>query len=521
MRAFICLCLAIPLIACRPPADTSKQATSSPSAKSDANNGEIDEGKLYGAWKIVSLGGSAIQLASADRVPRLNFWAGGYGGNTGCNDFGGQGLVRDARYFTNSGPMTAVACPTIDAQENAILALMRDGPRIAYIANGKITLTSKDTRLVLKKDEAATRKMRAQALPAPDLILAGTFWQITSVDGAWLKPRNQRESRPLAFEADYWSGKPACGNLSGAWQQRGRAILATSPKTDDGKGCSPEEAATDARVMDVMAVNPSFATGNLLGVGSELLIVGGGHWLTASRNPTIDDETALVAGKWRLAAIDGVTPKGVRPPTLSFAAGRYDGDTGCNTIGGNFLAQRRRLFTLPTPQTEMGCGDLADQEVRITGLLASSPRVAHLQAGGMALIDARGRLDLQRYASATHSPQSTPAMSLEGITRRVEVMQIDGESIRQPFRLSFNKLRWATTLGCGMAGGDWRKIDSVYWLYADPGTYPPPTCDPALQALKDKLSTVINGPARVLFGPNGEFLLATHDHWIIGQAERP
>jgi heat shock protein HslJ len=526
LRVVICTFLAFFLAACTPPANTSKRDSHRSDAKAKSAQVSDEEAKLYGAWRILSLNGSAVAGAGADadRIPRLKFWAGEYGGNTGCNDFGGQGLMRDNRYYTKAGMMTAVACPKVNAQEDAIIALMRDGPTVSFLSDGSIALTTPTIRAVLAKDDVASRQMRAQSSPSQGVILAGTSWQITSVDGAWLNPRSQREARPLVFEANYWSAKPACATLSGGWQPQGRTIVTTSSTSDGANRCPPQEAVTDGLVADIMRANPSVALGNLLGPGSELLLVGDGHWVTASRNPTLDGDASLLTGIWTIASIDGASPKGGRTPTLSFGAGRYVGDTGCNMIGGYFLAQTRRLFTLATPQTEMGCAALTTQEERITALLTASPRIGRLRAGGIALIDERGQIDLQRGLGAPVATAQLPAPTLDVGTLRVGTLTIDGQSLLNPptepaMRLSFTNKRWATTLGCGMTGGDWSKRDGVYWFYTDAGTYPPPLCSSQKSAHKDSLSGVMNGPARVLIGANGAFLLATKDHWIAGQVE--
>jgi heat shock protein HslJ len=526
--------LLVALAACSPSGDNpiAKEPATKITARSGAVSApQLDEAKLFGTWKIVSLNGVAIKPVIADsgqdRTPRLSFYPAGFGGSSGCNSFGGQGLLRGDRYYTAPGASTAMACPDLTTQEDMISDVMRHAPRLSFGANGALTLTSKDIALVLSYDSAASPKSPRLTDKQPQFILAGTTWQIYQIDGGFLTPRSQREARPLTFEADTWSFKAACATQSGEWEQRGQAIYDKGEIAATKPPCSAPDAAIDAVVSGIMRSSPVFVTGAFRGDHSELLIGGDGHWLAATRNPEILDQASLVSGNWRVAAIDGATPIASTNPTLSFGEAIYTGSTGCNAISGAFLAQARRLFTLELPQTEMGCGPLTQQEQRITRLLAASPRIARLNSGRLALIDEKGQLELERDSSnQTRGNQaliaSKAARNLDATRRKIEALQLDGENVPMnalgaAATMMFTDKRWTTNVGCGNLAGDWVAREGRIDLYTSSSPDTPAVCPAVQQIWTDKMTMIMNGPSRIHITDNGEFLLASQDHWITGR----
>ena len=181
--------------------NTSKIVSTSPTA-------QTNETKLFGTWRIVSLNGSAIKLGiedtGLDTKPRVNFWPSGFGFATGCNGAGGFGVLRGNRYYAALGPSTLMRCNGLMAQEDTINALMRAAPSVTFQADGTLKLESKDTIMVLAKDPVASDKLPEIKAPSQRFILAGTFWEINTFDGATATLRSQRDAgpRPLIFEAD-------------------------------------------------------------------------------------------------------------------------------------------------------------------------------------------------------------------------------------------------------------------------------------------------------------------------------
>ncbi len=486
---------------------------------------QIDETKLLGSWNIESINGVVVKPAQAGSemfgIPRVNFWQSGFGIATGCNGYGGNGLLRDNRYYTAPGPITLVGCPTLQAQEDTITKAMRAAPRVSFEVNGKLRLESKDVIMILAKDSIASASL-PRTTTAPQFLLAGTSWQIAVIDSEYQRPRSQKETRPLVFEADTWSSKPACTTISGSWEQRGQVAEVRGEIISTEQACPPKEAAIDTIVTQILEANPTF-TNNANG---ELLLAGDGHWLIAVREPVLVDEAALLNGNWRIAKIDGAEPFPDTKPTLSFGATNYFGRTGCNGVNGIFLAQARHLFTLAGPSSLMGCGHFEQQEKRIAKLLASAPRIARLNSVGIALVDAKGRLELERDQTNQAPLEELATQTLDSSRRQIEALLLNGEDVPKNATgdeaiMTFTDGRWTTNVGCGGLTGEWVKRDGRIDLYSGGGPVEPLPCSVARQIWTDKMNMMMNGPSRVVINTNGEFLLASQDYWITGRTARP
>jgi heat shock protein HslJ len=523
-QSFLLICAT--LAACSPvDTKTGAQSTAKPRSNevTPSPGPQINEASLFGSWRILSLNGVAVKSPSSGSemfgTARVNFWQSGFGVATGCNGYGGNGLLRGNRYYTAPGPSTAIGCPNLDAQEATITNAMRAAPRVSFDADGKLRIESKDVIMILLKDPGASAALPKMADIPPQFLLAGTSWQIAVVDGQYLTPRSQQEARPLVFEADNWSAKPACATISGNWVQRGDVVETKGEANATEQACPAKEAAIDTSVAQILKTNPTFVNG----ANGELLLAGDGHWLIGVREPVLVDEASLLKGNWRIASIDGANPATSSKPTLSFGAAFYAGSTGCNTINGTFLAHTRRLFTFAGPQTEMGCGPLTPQEERITGLLASSPSIARLSSGRLALVDAKGRLELERDQTNQIPLEELASQTLDRSQRKIEALRLDGEDVpksasNEEAIMTFTDARWTTNAGCGGLMGDWVKRESRIDLYSSGRPAELPPCSAARQIWTDKMNMMMNGPSRVVINENGEFLLANHDHWITGRS---
>lgn len=113
-------------------------------AATPAYGASLDPAELAGAWRVVALGNAAPRSLdegrTKPRLPCLLFSGTGYGGTTGCNHFGGLGLLEGGRYYTAPGPQTAMGCGDLMAQEEAITGLLAASPRISRNADGALAL---------------------------------------------------------------------------------------------------------------------------------------------------------------------------------------------------------------------------------------------------------------------------------------------------------------------------------------------------------------------------------------------
>jgi heat shock protein HslJ len=484
----------------------------------------LTDAGLYGRWDIVALNGAAPRGSEAqrggERAPFLVFGPGSYGGSTGCNAFGGLGVLAGGRFYASGAAQTAIGCGDLTAQEDAIIGILTASPVAAAGADGRLTLVAAGGTMSLA---------RAPAGAAPPLggdedgvaLLAGTRWTIAAIDGRWL-PEPQR--RTLVFEAESWSLAGPCGAREGEWRQQADRIEARAEPAA-APACTAGAAALDAALSAMLAARPRFATGP----NGEILIGGGGHWASGERpRAPLIDEAPLLAGSWRIVAIDGAAPAAGSAPRIAFGPSGHSGSAGCNSFQSYHLAHARRLFAPSPVATEMGCGPLAAQEARVLGLLAGAPRIARAGDDGIALVDARGGLRLQREGAAAWAPAGR---LWTGTPLQAELTMLDGVPLQAHYsrpvvRLRLSAQRFDIASGCGRIGGIWRRPrgpsgPGEIELLTDAEPPPDGACAGALSSRLPAFMRLLNGQARILIGASGELILAGDRHWLVGRVLPP
>lgn len=478
----------------------------------------FSDADLHGRWRIVSLDGRPLQQLAEDssneRTPQIGFTPYGYGGNSGCNSFGGLGLLHGDRYYAGSAMQTAIGCGDLTAQEEAITGLIAASPRLSRNADGSLTLADGRRTMVLRRDPGL-----GQIPPAPPwsgtAVLAGTSWTIGGVDGRWLR---DGQRRLLRFEAERWSLTGPCGPMGGEWRQRGDAIVATAaPAT---RTCPAEAAALDSAIAASLSAGPRFVTGP----NGEILIGGGGHWLTGERPRTpLADDAPLLAGNWRIVGIDGAPPLAGTEPRIAFGPTGYSGSAGCNGLQGYYLAHARHFFSPPPTQTEMACGPVSAQEERVGKVLVASPRIALAGDDELALVAENGSLRLTRDGATPWAPEGRPwtGAPLEAELTMLNALPLQNHYSEPETRLRLSAQRFDIETGCGRFGGIWRRRDGQLEFFTDPEPDPSGACAGALARHLPLFSRLFNGPARVMIGASGELLIAGEHHWLAGRVLRP
>jgi heat shock protein HslJ len=484
-------------------------AIAAPPAPAPAPSRALAEADLYGHWQIVSLNGRPPIGAEGERSPRIVFGPGSYGGSGGCNSFGGYGLFDGTRFYASGVMMTAMACRDYEAQENAVVRLMTGSPLIARGADGALTITGGGAAMVLRRTPGVLTTVDVR----PPEVLAGTEWTIETFDGAGLAPHD----RPvLRFEADRWSLRSRCFRIDGRWRQTGDRIEAR-PDPIAGQTCPPAPLRIDRSLPALLASSPRFVTGP----NGEILIGGGGHWATGQRpRMALADDAPLLAGDWRIVAIDGAAP--AREPSIAFGPLGFAGGTGCNSMQGHYLAHGRRFLAPPPIRTEIGCAEpLRSQEERIAGLLAGAPRIALAGEGEIALVDHRGSLRLRRAGAA---PAGLPGGRIwTGTPLRAELILSGPVPLQAHYsepatHIRFSPRRWDIDSGCARFGGVWRREEAgAVGLFTDPEPDPGAGCSRLFDTRIEELKRFFNGRARILVGESGELLIAGEEQWLAGR----
>jgi heat shock protein HslJ len=519
MRAAAPLWLALALAACARPADPPLQPVAAPfPAAEPAAAAPAAEPDITGRWRIVSLNGAPPQGGRGDRAPYLVFGPGSYGGNSGCNSFGGLGVIAGDRFYGGGAMQTAVGCGTLNAQESAILHILTSAPSINPGPDGSLRISKGGQFMEVRREPGeAPPPLRAE----PPIVLAGTIWSIGGIDGVWLRGSGH-SPREVRFEADHWFFSSPCGRRSGTWRQVGDRLeggthVVTAPT------CPEEEAQVDSGIVAVLASRTRFATGP----NGEILIGGSGHWLTGERPRTpLADEAALLAGSWRIVSLDGAPPVPGSAPSLAFGSGGYSAITGCNMIQGLFLAHQRRLHSRQLLRTEQACAaPLQRQESRIAALLGASPAIALAGEGELALVDAQGRLLLLREPGPV--PGALPSTRIwNGEPLEAELASLNGQPLRTGpadpvLRLRLTAQRWDIYSGCGRLGGIWRRSGGDLEFLTDAEPPPEGACGGALVRHLATFQRLGNRPFRALIGRDGEVLIAGEEHRLAGRLAPP
>lgn len=475
---------------------------------------KIDRAVFEGRWSIAAFDGGppvAGGSGAGARAPSQTFSRTGYGGTAGCNALGGIGTLHGARFYTQAAPQTVMACLPALAARGAVLAnVMRASPGIGLAPDGGITPSGGGHRLTLTCDPTGEAP---PVEPAPSLV--GARFSMYAVDGAFPTPRTPRgDTRTLAFDVTDWRATPVCATLWGTWRQEGWALRGSDAATGHAR-CS-DGAAVDAAVSAVFATDPGLA----LGPNGEFVLAGGGHRISGVRNTLVAErDMPVLAGTWDIVEIDGKPPMTMagrsQHPTMQFGRGAYGGSTGCNTILGQYIAQRGRLYTNPGPTTQQGCGALTAQEDRIYAVLRGAPFIARA-GSAVRLVDDDGSILLRRVgrptgpsAGATAMPVRYVGKSIAVNGRPVETRSGDPASV---IILSGSEVR--IDIGCGTISAAIVRRGVGTFLTSTPRSGDGSRCVGERLNQHRLLMHLSNGATAGMVDANGDLLLAGDGAWL-------
>jgi heat shock protein HslJ len=494
-------CLALALAGCGTDPENAGAAGAATSARTPAHA----EPTLYGRWRIIGIDGSApLQFEGTDASrPHLIFSRSRYGGSTGCNSFGGTGLLVGRRWFGEPPMATQQGCGRLTAQEQAIIGIASSGPQIAFTGPGEATLASAAGSLRLRR-EAGPEPEPNEPAPMP---LAGTVWEVGSIDGRPVGEAGRRERARLSFEADRWHLDAGCSGLSGPWRQVGGAVtmeIASSQPT----GCSSTLKAQDDSIRAMVAAGPHY----VVGPNRELVIGGGDHWLTGWFDRTVEREAAeSLRGEWRVKTVDGASPKAMpRPPSVIFGKSSYAVWDGCNHSEGIMLVVAGQLFTRGSGVSTLANCMPDPMRGRVPAIVGSNPRIAKTDGGGIALVAPSGTLRLKRV-----SARESGTLEQIGLHAPRTITLSN-----PPARLVLGKGgRFAVELRCGNIEGDWRGGQPARFS-PDPLERTAPDCARGPGSEASRLSRFFTGNVLAVTGPNRDIvLLVNEDQSIAGRAD--
>ena len=438
---------------------------------------------LYGRWSIVAVNGAPPLRFTGPESPQpsIAFSGSRYEGSSGCNSFGGTGMLVGNRWFGEPPMATQQGCAHLDAQERTIFAIASGGPLVSFAGAGEATLKAPAGTLRLRREGGEGPRAPEQ----PPMLLAGSQWEVTTIDGR----SAGRGPRLLTFEADRWTLAGGCAPLSGTWRQQGQRVTFTlSPAPP--RACNAE----DQALRGLFAAAPSY----VVGPNRELVLGGGDHWLTAwfARDFGRDGK-ALLSGEWRIDTADGLAPgKTERPPSLTFGTASYAVWDGCNHTEGVQLVLERQLFTRGSGMSTLASCAPDPIRTRIHGIVGSNPRIAKTEGGGLALVSPAGTLRLSRKSARAFGTAEQLGLRPP---RTIALLRPNAT-----LRLSAN--RFTIELPCGRIEGGWRAGQPARFS-PDPIERTAPNCAPAPGSDAFRLGQFFTGNVHAVTGPNRDIVL--------------
>jgi heat shock protein HslJ len=451
---------------------------------------------LYGRWRIVAVNGSPpLTFGGEAEHPSLVFSPSRFGGSTGCNSFGGTGLLVGERWFGEPPMATQQGCGALTAQESAIMGIAAGGPSISFAGADEAELRS-PLGLIRLRREAPDEPAPAERHP---MLLAGSAWELRAVDGSPPDSSRPPERRVLRFEEDRWTLNGACRPLSGRWRQQGADLRMEIDAASAGR-CAPEATATDRRLRSAIAGLRNY----VVGPNRELVIGGAGHWLVGQFDAAaLKEDKALLVGEWRVESVDGQKPmQSPRPPSLIFGNSSFAFWDGCNHSEGIQIVLSRQLFTRGSGASTLASCPADPLRSRIGSVLGSNPRIAKTKEGSLSLVAATGTLHLSRMSARRFGTREQLGLRAPAT---IELLKPRGRLML----LASN--RFAIMLDCGRIEGEWRGGQPARFS-PGPAERTAPACDSRPGSDAFRVGQFFTGNVHAVTGPNRDIVLLVNEN---------
>ena len=441
-----------------------------------------EQTSLEGRWIIIAIDGRAPAKTAYDQQPHLVFGPSNYGGNAGCNDFGGIGLRHDGRWYGDFAMANQMGCAEpLSGQDAAVHGMLASGPTIHFNGADRVTLATAKHRLELGRAGRAVR--RSREVPR---ALIGTRWTFRAVDGEW---RIGRQVPALIVEGDLFRLDTACGTAEGGWPQLGEDRVRFETGRRTSKACSTAERAWNERLANRLEGEKRYVTGP----NGEIVLAGGGGWLTgeATRRGSAEGPE-LLAGTWQVeGGVTAASRNGARPPEVIFTRNAYYLWDGCNATEGLLIAYERQLLTHGSGLSTLANCMAGRDDPKFKAVVTSAPRFGTLIGGGLRLVSAAGELRLRRVGPARTMTGGVMTRLVAG--QRFAVLGSGGGLLE-----ILGSDRYRLTVPCGVMLGRFRterpRTNAAYSFY--PERLPEAcTSDPATRTFLGDMDVAI-GPHR-------------------------
>lgn len=448
------------------------------------------EPSLLGQWEIVAIDGTppATGIRPEARIG-LSFSDNGYGGDVGCNGFGGIGLATDGRWYAGYAMSTAMACgEPINTQESIVQGMMGSGPRIEWHGADAVSLIGAMHRLDLRRAGPLTGKREPYAPPP----MMGSRFSFGSLDGKAIEMPGVRQGPVLIVEGDTYSFETPCLTQRGAWRQSGAGAVLLTPGAAQPRNCDAASRGQSEAWVAAMRGPLNYVTGP----NGEVVLAGGGHWMVGDAVRRGSADAALIEGKWRIEGA-AAGQNGARPPEVIFAKNAYYLWDGCNHSEGLAILFERKLSTHGSGLSTLAACAPGQVDARLGEIVTSAPLIG-LTEGGVRLVSAAGELRLVRAGDA---PASSAVTSRLAAGMRFTLLDQGGGTLDLLPRNRFRLIQ-----RCGVTEGSWRHAPrEVHGAHRFGPDRHPDACHahPASRAL----GQAFLGNVDVAIGPNRDIAL--------------
>lgn len=275
------------------------------------------------------------------------------------------------------------------------------------------------------------------------------------------------------------------------------------------------------------------ARSRYFGTALAMLLAGCGGSRTLPPSAELDEPVQIaeataididaLQGRWIIKAFDGVKPHqtGDKPrgPSISFTGATYGADSGCNALSGLATLNGTRFYTMPGPQTEIGCsGRLLTQETILVALLRAAPEIAIDERGEMTMTGGGHKIRLQRDTGVA-SGGAKPVTALIEADTQFHIDAVDGTLVRssdksEKLSLTFGRTDWRAQTPCATLTGKWRQQRLT--LRVDQIALEKRRCKIGDERISQAFNAVLASNPALATGPNGEIILAGGGRWISG-----
>lgn len=471
---------------------------------------------LYGRWRIVEVNGRPARSigSEAGHEPGVAFGPSSYGGSSGCNSFGGTGLLVGARWFADSPMATQQGCGDLTAQEDAVMGILAGGPAVQFDGDDVAVLRTAKGILRLRRVGPPDGGQAA----APPVLMAGTRWTFATADGAPLSRTAQDRQARLTLEADEWTLEAPCATRTGQWRQEEGAIV-LEPGRETARACRPELAGPSAALTRTMEGRLHYA----IGPNEEIVLANADRWAAGGGDRAFSrGEPDPLVGQWRVLSVAGVPPPpSERPAELGFGGGSFAVWDGCRHSEGVAITHARQLFTFGSGVVTLANCPRDEVRARLNAIVGSSPRVARTSDGGLALVSRAGSLRLARKAARSFGTgverKLRGGIKLDLATGTAGSRRFEG----RPARFALESAdRFTLALACGTIQGRWRNVRWPGGWYArfSPERVPD-AC--AADPLARRLERFFSGNLLAAIGPNQDIaLLVSESESLPGRVVR-